>query len=111
MNESNGGPAFPVPYSNEADGPTMMPTTGMSVRQYFAAKVMQGFCANPAIFAANPQTGWDLVNAEEDDLVAYAFKWADRMIANELNPSAAAAITPSLPGDARQSLGPNGRQA
>lgn len=34
-------PAFPVPYSNEADGPTMMPTQGMSLRDYFAAKAMQ----------------------------------------------------------------------
>lgn len=36
----NGGTAFPVPYSNESDGPTIMPTTGMSMRDYFAAKAM-----------------------------------------------------------------------
>ena len=38
-----GGPAFPVQYSNEADGPTVMPHVGMTLRDYFAAKAMQGF--------------------------------------------------------------------
>ena len=32
-----GGPAFPVQYSNEADGPTVMPHMGMTLRDYFAA--------------------------------------------------------------------------
>jgi len=35
-NRDNGGPAFPVQYSNEADGPTVMPSEGMSLRDYFA---------------------------------------------------------------------------
>ena len=35
-NKDNGGPAFPVQYSNEADGPTVMPSDGMSLRDYFA---------------------------------------------------------------------------
>ena len=43
----DGGPAFPVPYSNEADGPMVMPTTGMTLRDYFAAKALQGLLANP----------------------------------------------------------------
>ena len=38
-----GGPAFPVQYSNEADGPTVRPHVGMTLRDYFAAKAMQGF--------------------------------------------------------------------
>ena len=42
-NEINtGGPAFPVQYSNEADGPTVMPSEGMSLRDYFAGMAMQG---------------------------------------------------------------------
>ena len=45
-NKDNGGPAFPVQYSNEADGPTVMPSDGMSLRDYFAAKAMQGICCN-----------------------------------------------------------------
>ena len=42
-NIETGGPAFPVQYSNEADGPTVMPHVGMTLRDYFAAKAMQGF--------------------------------------------------------------------
>lgn len=34
---NDGGPAFPVAYSNEADGPTVMPSKGMSLRDHFAA--------------------------------------------------------------------------
>ena len=40
-----GGPAFPVQYSNEADGPTVMPHVGMTLRDYFAAKAMQTLIA------------------------------------------------------------------
>lgn len=43
---NDGGPAFPVNYSNEADGPTVMPTTGLTIRDYFAAKAMQGLIAD-----------------------------------------------------------------
>lgn len=39
-NIETGGPAFPVQYSNEADGPTVMPHVGMTLRDYFAAKAM-----------------------------------------------------------------------
>lgn len=37
---NNGGSAFPVAYSNEDDGPTVMPESGMTLRDYFAAKAM-----------------------------------------------------------------------
>jgi len=47
---NTGGPAFPVPYSNENDGPTVMPSEGMSLRDYFAAKAMPAcyaeYCAH-----------------------------------------------------------------
>ena len=48
MNDTinTGGPAFPVPYSNENDGPTVMPSEGMTLRDYFAAKAMQGLLIN-----------------------------------------------------------------
>ena len=39
--KDNGGPAFPVP----ADTWSL---TGMSLRDYFAAKAMQGMLSNPA---------------------------------------------------------------
>ena len=39
---STGGPAFPaqVKFFDE-------PTTGMTLRDYFAAKAMEGFCSDP----------------------------------------------------------------
>ena len=43
--KNTSGPAFPVQYSNESDGPTIMPTTGMTIRQYAAIKAMQGLLA------------------------------------------------------------------
>ena len=45
-NIETGGPAFPVQYSNEADGPTVMPHVGMTLRDYFAAKAMQGIVSS-----------------------------------------------------------------
>lgn len=45
MTKDTSGPAFPVQYSNESDGPTIMPTTGMTIRQYAAIKAMQGLFA------------------------------------------------------------------
>ena len=44
--KDTGGPAFPVQYSNEADGPTVMPHVGMTLRDYFAAKAMQGIVSS-----------------------------------------------------------------
>lgn len=46
MSKDTSGPAFPVQYSNESDGPTIMPTTGMTMRQYAAIKAMQGLLAD-----------------------------------------------------------------
>lgn len=38
---NNGGPAFPVPHTNGHDG-----RNGMSLRDYFAAKALQGMAAS-----------------------------------------------------------------
>ena len=62
--KDDGGPAFPT----------------MTLRDYFAAGVLQGFAANPAIFAQNAQYGWSLVNATDDDIAGYAYKLADSML-------------------------------
>lgn len=47
---NNGGPAFPVSTSNETDGHQDGPNTwqfpGMTLRDYFAAKVMQGLACS-----------------------------------------------------------------
>ena len=69
-NKDSGGPAFPVQYSNEADGPTVMPSEGMSLRDYFAAKAMQAAATNP-------------VGAEGftfEERAAWAYAQADAML-------------------------------
>ena len=43
-----GGPAFPSGLKEEADDTVDSLHKGMTLRDYFAAKAMQGFCANPA---------------------------------------------------------------
>ncbi len=53
MSEINtGGPAFPRPFSvDDVDPDISYPAhTGMTLRDYFAAKVMQGLCSLPADF-------------------------------------------------------------
>lgn len=67
MSEINtGGPAFPLvrewaagPWEHEA---------GMTLRDYFAAKAMQGYLIAP-------DTGWDF-----DEIVAASYKMADAML-------------------------------
>ena len=47
MNETtnNGGSAFPV-YDHHADGRPFLAEAGMTLRDYFAAKAMQGFVSS-----------------------------------------------------------------
>lgn len=46
MSEANGGPAFPTENAAQT-GATTWRYEGMSLRDYFAAKVLQGIYANP----------------------------------------------------------------
>jgi hypothetical protein len=89
----DGGPAFPVMRGLDvatfldnggntcSRTTTAMASEGLSIRDYFAAKVMQGFCANPAVFAANGMCGWKLVNATNENLAAYCVGMADVLLA------------------------------
>ena len=54
MNNTNtGGPAFPTPRYERGD----MYSLGMTLRDYFAAKALQGICANQDNRAyKNPET-------------------------------------------------------
>lgn len=49
MNKDDGGPAYPAPEAAKARFGDSNPDAflGMSLRDYFAAKAMQGFNANP----------------------------------------------------------------
>ena len=40
-------PAFPVPLNQGESWPGMGPCDGMTLRDYFAAKALQGICAAP----------------------------------------------------------------
>jgi hypothetical protein len=84
MIEDNSGPAFPCDNIVErTDGFLAGPqisSSGITKREYFAGKVLQGFCANPAVFSANNQNGWCLVNTTEEQLSEYCLKIADTIL-------------------------------
>lgn len=50
------------------------------LRDEFAGKALQGFCANPSVFAANQMNGWALVNCTNEDLADYAYVLARLML-------------------------------
>ena len=63
---NDGGPAFPL----QSIGPEFAPGyAGMSLRDYFAAKAMQGF-------AASNDIGWKSMN----HIAETAYEWADAML-------------------------------
>lgn len=68
MSKNTGGPAFPTmryEFGGEDDG--------MSLRDYFAAKAMQGFCVSTV--EDSPVGGWDFKYLAE-----HAYRCADAMI-------------------------------
>lgn len=46
-NANTGGPAFPAPEAGQQHFSDPSVYLGMTLRDYFAAKAMQGFCADP----------------------------------------------------------------
>lgn len=64
MSVNNGGPAFPRDHAHDGHN-------GMTLRDYFAAKAMQGMLANPNV----------LVNGKlHEDNFATAYEAADAML-------------------------------
>ena len=63
-NTNTGGPAFPVPGLHRGDY-----NNGMTLRDYFAAKAMQGICAS------GPTNEWS-----NSRLAAEAYDLADAML-------------------------------
>jgi len=66
MTIETGGPAFPALYQ----GDTRSDCPGLSMRDYFAAKAMQGWTANPLPNDSSIQ-----------DVAAWAYRQADAMLA------------------------------
>lgn len=71
-----GGPAFPVSTSNETDGHQDGPNTwqfpGMTLRDFFAAKVMQA--------AASTMLSDQTITYSPQDAAREAYKFADAML-------------------------------
>lgn len=80
--QNTGGPAFPSGLIDPStpDDAVQSLHKGMTLRDYAAIKVLAGFAANPAIFAANGMTGWGLVNCTEEQLCQSALCIADAML-------------------------------
>ena len=72
MNEKTGGPAFPF----ECQGPTTAPEFyyGMTLRDYFAAKAMQGLLSSPRAPLGGKEDVTDLLIAK------LAYVTADAML-------------------------------
>ena len=64
--EKTGGSAFPLPMGSE----TTQGSEGMTLRDYFAAKAMQGLLAN-----SETNRAWGV-----DENAKYAYKQADAML-------------------------------
>lgn len=75
-NPKDGGPAFPAWELNGAGNPEMT-CFGMSLRDYFAAKALQGLLANPKLEKVILKEG----GARSGWIESSAFAFADAMIA------------------------------
>lgn len=53
----------------------------MTARDEFAMRILQGFCANPAIFAKSAEVGWGLVNCTAPELMTFVYRLADTALA------------------------------
>lgn len=71
MSKTNGGPAFPT---HEFHYQQMIPVGGMSLRDYFAAKALQGFLAGH-IANYGHEYFWNYA-----DMAGDAYQVADAMI-------------------------------
>ena len=64
-NKDNGGPAFPCQY----EGSTRSDAIGMTLRDYFAAKAMQGYCSRE-----------DSIECEFSSIASDSYAMADAML-------------------------------
>lgn len=69
MRKDNSGPAFPIHPGAAFDGQRVDETQGMTMRDYFAAKALQGMCADPGT-----------AGTRGVDIVEEAYELADAML-------------------------------
>ena len=71
MTTETGGPAFPVFHQNEITGYVPPESAGMTLRDYFASKAMQGILTA----TLTPNTVWS-----QDEAAETAYNVADAML-------------------------------
>jgi len=82
----NGGAAFPtLTYDQSAAmngiGVSVTDHPGMTLRDYFAAKAVQGLLANPGgPIQANGMSGWNWCNCTVESVADFAWHIADAML-------------------------------
>lgn len=50
------------------------------IRLELAGKILAGFCANPSVFAPNPNNGWSLVNCNHETLIEHCYILTDELM-------------------------------
>lgn len=75
--DKEGGSAFPIPASDLSG--SYEPEPGMSLRDYFAAKAMAAFNANPG--------SWGSPNVNDEEIAKMAYRQADAMLAERDKPT------------------------
>lgn len=79
--KDNGGPAFPIPLNDGQVYQGHAPCDGMTLRDYMAAKTLQGMLANPGgPLQRNDQCAWSLTNCTFDELAEFTYELADAML-------------------------------
>ena len=67
-NTNTGGPAFPIPLNPGQSWQAMAPCDGMTLRDYFAAKAMQGLVVD------------GVGSIMDEELADWAYRLADAML-------------------------------
>lgn len=80
MEKDTGGAAFPKAGLDPWDRAKSV-HYGMTLRDYFAAKALQGVLANSGgVVQANSSCGWSLCNCTLDDVAEFSYQMADAML-------------------------------
>lgn len=82
MSKNTGRPAFPLPCEDHIFHDVFESGYGgISMRDYFAAKALQGLLANPGgPIQANGMSGWSWCNCSPEDVAYLAYSLADAML-------------------------------
>ena len=85
MATNDGGPAFPLPFNFNSEGMVhYSEECGMSLRDYFAAKALAGYMANPTVLPPDRDVndGGKITPQQMADVCAvFAYMVADAMLA------------------------------